>query len=250
MRRVDYDDVAATYNRRYDSNRYEGIRDTLLEFIGDGRSAGVVEVGCGTGHWLAELETSVRTMVGIEPSSGMVHNAVQATHRSLLVQARAEALPLTEACADRLFCIHALHHFTDRAAFAREARRVLRPGGTVMIIGLDPHTMLDQWWIYDYFPGALAADRARYLSTPAIRALLERAGFSDLSTTVAQHIPAAVSFTLAVERGHVDRRSASQLMVISDAEYEAGMQRMAAEQPVLRADLRLYATFGRASGDR
>ena len=41
-----------------------------------------------------------------------------------------------------------------------EARRVLRAGGSLMSVGLDPHTALDQWWIYDYFPGALAADRA------------------------------------------------------------------------------------------
>jgi hypothetical protein len=35
-------------------------------------------------------------------------------------------------------------------------------------------------------------------------------------------------------------------MVISDAEYQAGLERMKQEQPVLRADLRLYATIGSA----
>jgi SAM-dependent methyltransferase len=149
---------------------------------------------------------------------------------------------------DRVFCINALHHFDDRVAFAREAHRILRSGGTVMVIGLDPHTALDRWWIYDYFPGALAADLVRYPSVEAIRATLEDAGFSDLTTSVAQHIPAAVPFDLAVERGYVDRRSTSQLMVISDAEYEEGVRRLTAERPVLRADLRLYATVGRVLG--
>jgi hypothetical protein len=45
-----------------------------------------------------------------------------------------------------------------------------------------------------------------------------------------------------MNRGRIDRRSTSQLMVISDEDYAAGMRRMVAEQPVLRADLRLYAT--------
>jgi hypothetical protein len=114
-----------------------------------------------------------------------------------------------------------------------------------MVIGLDPHTGLDQWWIYDYFPGTFAADLVRYPSAEAIRATLEDAGFSDLTTSVAQHVPAAVPFDLAVERGYVDQRSTSQLMVISDAEYAEGVRRLTAERPVLRADLRLYATIGR-----
>jgi hypothetical protein len=33
-------------------------------------------------------------------------------------------------------------------------------------------------------------------------------------------------------------------MVISDAEYEQGLERLKREQPVLRADLRLFATIG------
>jgi hypothetical protein len=141
--------------------------------------------------------------------------------------------------------MNALHHFTDSAAFAREARRILRPGGSLMSVGLDPHTSLDQWWIYDYFPSALAADRARYLPSQTIRDVFENAGFTDVHTNLAQHMPAAVPFQLAVERGHVDRQSTSQLMVISDAEYEEGLERLKREQPVLRADLRLFATIGR-----
>jgi len=46
-----------------------------------------------------------------------------------------------------------------------------------MTIGLDPHVRQDRWWIYDYFPGALTADRARCPSTDSIRAQLSAAGF-------------------------------------------------------------------------
>ena len=245
MRRVDYDVVAPTYNRRYEHSRVDGIRDTLRRFIGDADNIIVVEIGCGTGHWLSEIVPSVGLAVGIDPSWGMLRTAAADASGAPLVQARAEEIPLAAACVDRVFCINAIHHFGDAAAFAREARRVLRPGGSVMVIGLDPHTTLDRWWIYDCFPGTLEADRTRYPSTSTIRALLERADFSDVITVEAQHIPAAVPFALALERGYVDRHSTSQLMVISDAEYEAGLERMKREQPVLRADLRLYATIGR-----
>jgi hypothetical protein len=37
-------------------------------------------------------------------------------------------------------------------SFLDEARRVLRSGGRLMTIGLDPHLGIDRWYIYDYFP--------------------------------------------------------------------------------------------------
>jgi len=245
MRRVDYDDVAQTYNRRYERNRSEGVRVALHDFLGDAGNLDVAEIGCGTGHWLADIAERVRSEVGIDPSWGMLRRAAADARAALLIRARAEELPLASACVDRVFCVNALQHFTDKDSFVREARRILRSDGSILTIGLDPHSGLDQWWIYDYFPSALASDRARYLPTGTIRAMFESAGFSDVRTVLAQHIPASVPFDLAVERGYVDRKSTSQLMVISDAEYEEGVQRMRLERPVLRADLRLFATIGR-----
>jgi hypothetical protein len=46
----------------------------------------------------------------------------------------------------------------------------------------------------------------------------------------------------AKQRGLLDRTSKSQLLLLTDAEYDAGLRRLAVEQPVLRADLRLFAT--------
>jgi len=248
MRRVDYDDVAQSYNRRYERNRSEGVRAALHEFLGDAGKLDVAEIGCGTGHWLADVAGLVRSEIGIDPSWEMLRRAAVDARTALLIRARAEDLPLAAASVDRVFCVNALQHFADKESFVREARRVLRSDGSVLTIGLDPHSGLDHWWIYDYFPSALVSDRARYLPAATIRAMFENAGFTDVRTVLAQHIPASVPFDLAVERGYVDRKSTSQLMVISDAEYEDGVQQMRLERPLLRADLRLYATIGRLAG--
>jgi SAM-dependent methyltransferase len=247
MRRVDYDDVAPTYNRRYERNRSEGVRAALHEFLGDGGNLDVAEIGCGTGHWLADIADRVRSEIGIDASWEMLRRAAADASTALLIRARAEEVPLASACVDRVLCVNALQHFSDKAAFVREAHRILRSDGSVLTIGLDPHSGLDRWWIYDFFPAALAGDRARYLPAETIRAMFENAGFTNVRTTLAQHIPASVPFELAVERGYTDRKSTSQLMVISDAEYEDGMQRMRLERPMLRADLRLFATVGRVA---
>lgn len=241
---VDYDLVAAAYNKRYDTHRFDGLEAVLQRFIGESGCADVAEVGCGTGHWLCALRGRVRTAAGLDLSANMLQRARTSAPFALVTRARAEHLPWATGCFDRLFCINALHHFSDAVAFVREAHRVLRPGAALLIVGLDPHTRLDRWWIYDYFPSALEADRARYLSAATVRRRLEAAGFVDAATEVAQHICGAIPFAVAKERGLVDRRATSQLMVISDVEYAEGLRRLNAEQPTLCSDLRLYATLG------
>ena len=226
--RVDYDDIAASYDKRYDRNRYDEVRDALIRFVGDAGS--VVEVGCGTGHWLAELRGGARRVVGIDPSWGMLVAAARNAPDALLIRGSASALPIDGGTADRVFCIKAFQHFPDKPAFVAEARRVLGTRGAIMIVGLDPHSGIDQWWVYDYFPSTLPIDLLRYASTAAIRSMLEEAGFTSIETSVAQHFPAAIPFDKALERGYLDRNATSQLLVVPDDEYRAGMEKLSAER--------------------
>jgi ubiquinone/menaquinone biosynthesis C-methylase UbiE len=251
--RVDYDSVAGEYSSRYAQNDYSGVAAAVRQFCAGGPLSDrtrVLEVGCGTGHWLQAVgEVGVRA-VGIDVSSKMLSLAQAAVAMPLLARAQAEALPFRSDSVDRLLCINALHHFTDRVAFFVEARRVLRPGGTLMTVGLDPHTGLDQWWVYDYFPEALTADRKRYLPTSVIRGMMAAAGFERCETREVQHSPRRLRVHEAERGGFLARASKSQLLVISDEEYESGLARIrtaAANCPdelVLSADLRLYGTSG------
>jgi SAM-dependent methyltransferase len=208
-----------------------------------------VEVGCGTGHWLRELAESGRTLVGIDRSWRMLERARLAAPSALLLRGDAATLPLETSSIQRIFCVNVLHHVVDREAFVHECLRVLEPGGAFVTIGLDPHTESDRWWVYDYFPAARTADLQRYPSAATIRDLLTTAGFVDVTTEVAEHLSGAVPVPVARDRGSVDRRATSQLMVISDADFEAGLARLGIDQPVLRTDLQLFATAATAPHD-
>ena len=49
---TDYDRIADRFDTRYAHYSYDGVRETLVNFLGP-QPATVLEVGCGTGHWLA-----------------------------------------------------------------------------------------------------------------------------------------------------------------------------------------------------
>jgi ubiquinone/menaquinone biosynthesis C-methylase UbiE len=253
VRRIDYDTVAGAYSSRYRQNDYSGVGKAVGEFLASsvGSSAPVaLEVGCGTGRWLQAIEALANPVVGVDPSARMLQVARAAAPAAFVARARAESLPLQSESVDRMFCINALHHFTDPIAFFLEARRVLRPGGALLTVGLDPHAGQDRWWVYDYFPETLIADRERYLPTPAIRGMMAAAGLERCETREVQHSPRQLRVAEAESGGFLARASKSQFLVISDAEYEAGLARIrtaAANCPdelVLSADLRLYGTSG------
>ena len=170
-----------------------------------------------------------------------------------VVQGTAGRLPWTSGSFERVFCINALHHFPDKEGFVREAMRVLRTGGQLMTIGLDPHAGVDQWYIYKYFDQVLELDRRRYPSAVQIRAWMGEAGFVDCVTREVQHIPACLDARLAEKHGRLDRTANSQLRILTDDEYQRGVARIHAAiaeaearggSLTLTADLRLYATLG------
>jgi ubiquinone/menaquinone biosynthesis C-methylase UbiE len=249
-RLTDYDAVADRFDVRYRRYRYSGVRETLLGFLG-GASA-VLEVGCGTGHWLAEIGER-RRLAGIDPSMPMLERARRRLPATRLVRARAEELPWRDASFDRIFCVNALHHFADRDRFFADARRVLAPGGGVLTIGKDPHREGDIWWVYDYFAETRAIDRRRYAPVKTLRGELTRAGFAWAESVEADHIETMVPAGEALaegEDGVVTPTFTSQLTVLSEEEFARGVARIreadvaAGGTLQLVADFKLYATIG------
>ncbi|MBI3491349.1 MAG: class I SAM-dependent methyltransferase [Acidobacteria bacterium] len=253
-RRVaDYDSVADRFDRRYILYAYNGVRETLLDFIGAERPSAVLEVGCGTGHWLRAVAGTSPIIAGMDPSFGMLSRARETTPGARLVRASAETLPWGDASFNRLFCINALHHFPDRQRFFAEARRVLRPGGGLLTIGKDPHAERDEWWVYDYFPETLAIDRARFAAVRTLRGELASAGFAWAESSEADRIESVTPVTDAFANGVVDRAYTSQLTVLTGEEFNAGIERLRAAEAEcagrggtfdLVTDFRLYATIG------
>lgn len=247
--RVDYDAVAPGFDRRYDTFDYRGVTQALLAFVAASTRDGsprVLEAGCGTGHWLRLLlDDTPSRIIGLDLSAGMLRVARSAAPAAPLVRARGDALPLAAATFDAVVCINAIHHFDDPHAFIRDARRVLKPGGGLFVAGLDPHAGTDTWWLYDAFPEALDADRRRYPPAASLREWMADAGFDTVESSVVQRWTGALTGDALLQRGMLRREGTSQLMVIADEAYAAGVARVTSNPTAVRhTDLHVFATIG------
>ena len=248
-RSVNYDDIAAVYDQRYERSDYSRLLRLLLDFVRGGKR--LLEIGCGTGHWLSELSKAGYDAVGLDPSRNMLKTAMEKSRQLQLIKGCAESIPFGRDTIDRLFCINALHHFSQKERFMTEVRRVLHNEGGILIIGLDPHTGLDHWWIYDYFPQVIDIDRRRYPSNISLRKSMQDNGFINCNTIEALHMPVKLSARYALQSGRLEKNTTSQLTILTEEEYNAGLSRLVKdielketqhEDLMIGADLRLYAT--------
>lgn len=69
--RINYDEVAATYDRRFTIGGREQVAAALVAVARDLQPERILEIGCGTGHWLATLQGLARSVYGLDLSSGM-----------------------------------------------------------------------------------------------------------------------------------------------------------------------------------
>lgn len=234
---VDYDRLAASYDNRYAEDYSPGVTAGLAEFARRLDARTVLEVGCGTGYWLARFSDPITRRYGLDLSAGMLAGAREREPRLLLSRGRASRLPIADESIDLLYCVNALHHFTDPEGFIREARRALKPGGGFALVSMDPRRFRypdrlqreapqSAWYLYDYFPGVLETDLARYPSPGAILDWLVAAGFSQASWRVAEHVHKDLVGEAVLDDPYLKQEATSQLALLSEQDYQAGIRRI------------------------
>ena len=92
----------------------------------------VLDVATGTGLVAREALALGGTVVGLDPSTGMLGEALRLSVP--LVRGRGERLPFADACFDFVSMGFALRHVADIDALFAEIRRVLAPGGVACLL--------------------------------------------------------------------------------------------------------------------
>ena len=114
---MDYRNAANKYDRRYDGISFHGIEHVLLTFTGSNSNNRVLEVGCGTGHWLDILEGHGLFVSGMDSSPEMLQQARTHVKSGDLKQGYADKIPWENDAFNQVFCVNALHHFEEKSQF-------------------------------------------------------------------------------------------------------------------------------------
>ena len=223
---VNYEQIAPTYDARFAAGLYNGVRDALLTLVRANQSESALEVGCSTGYWLSALRDTMPHPYGLDYSLEMLRKARDQNSTAKLVRANAEFLPFRTGTFDLIFCVNAAHHFERLDSFIAEARRVLRPGGTLAVIGMDPHHGRDHWCVYDYFPETKGADLLRYPSSGRLTDAMLRAGFDHVDSHIACRITQTRLGCDVLVDPELQRNGCSQMALLTDAQYAAGIERI------------------------
>lgn len=221
---VDYDSIAATYDRRFNTGQPEGIAETLVGLVRALKAKRVLEVGCGTGHWLGKLSLLVPQLFGLDLSAGMLHKALQSGSRNL-VRGEARHLPFQGRCLDIVYCVNAIHHFFDAQAFVSQAGRTLKSGGALAVIGSQP-LRKDSWYVYQYFEGVYRRDVERFPSWQQIQAWMQSCGFKRIELQPLEHIFEIKHSRQVLKDPFLEKNSCSQLALLSDQAYTQGIARI------------------------
>lgn len=129
-----FDTIAPRYdlvNRLMTFRMDVGWRRQAVSALGLPPGSLIIDLACGTGDFVFELDGRGYRGVGFDLSYGMLAAAPRAFPRA---QADALRLPLRDASVDGATCGFALRNFAALPAFLDELARVVRPGGRISLL--------------------------------------------------------------------------------------------------------------------
>ena len=141
----------ARFTRGVDAEYTQQILPLLAEQLA---GAGVVvDVGCGEGQVSRPAAAAGALVVGVDGSAAQLAEAVRRGGGVRYVRGFATGVPLREAAADAVVLCLVVEHVGDLGALVDEVARVLRPGGTALVVMNHPllHSP-DSCWVDDWGP--------------------------------------------------------------------------------------------------
>jgi ubiquinone/menaquinone biosynthesis C-methylase UbiE len=228
-----YDDVSMSY----DFSRRAGEKTVKLlkRLLGPLSSANVLDIGCGTGNFLVELESCAGELFGLDISAGMLAQASGKGLKSSLILGDAINMPFSDESFNAAIGIQILHHIEDKRMLLSEVSRILEREGRFIIQSCS-HEQLSTFWFYHYFPSGLDIDKKRVPDFSEIKDLLNETGFEKVEV---HQCPFEIVFRETPEL-YLDekyRAGASTFSLLSKDEIGEGCEE-------IRKDLR----SGRAAG--
>ncbi|MEF7616692.1 class I SAM-dependent methyltransferase [Aquincola sp. MAHUQ-54] len=137
----------------------------------------LLDVGCGSGEWLATMRRHGWQVAGVEfddTAAALARSRGLAVATGTLEQQR-----FAPASFDAITLNHVIEHVPDPAATLRECARLLRPGGRLVLFTPNAAS-LGHAWFGACWRGLEPPRHLQVLSPPAMQRLLDGAGFAGV----------------------------------------------------------------------
>lgn len=130
--------------------------NTVLGLLAVKPGERVLDIGCGNARDIAKIAERGGQVVGVDISAGMIAAAKQELGRMgmsgiTLQVGDATSLVFPDAYFDKVLCSEVIEHIPDASQALREMRRVLRPGGSLVLSTPNKGSLygFERYWIWE-----------------------------------------------------------------------------------------------------
>jgi len=192
-----FDSVAGRLGKDYVPGKsWKSLAEALLRLM---PPMLIADLGAGDGSFSLLLAQQAKRVIAVDSSAKMIEFAREqaARHDVKNVEYRIgdmEEIPIDEASVDLVFFSQSLHHALHPERAIREAWRILRPDGRIVVLDLGKHRFEEAREMY--------ADEWLGFNEAELEAMLEKAGFSAVKAAIVDKEPEAPHFQTLLATGN------------------------------------------------
>jgi ArsR family transcriptional regulator len=194
--RAYFDELAGKFGRHYVPGRsWKGLAEMLLQLL---PPLIIADLGAGEGTLAQLLARRAQKVIAVDNSEKMVEFGAGLARKHGVrnleyCKGDLDALPMEDASVDVALLSQSLHHALDPQRAVREAHRILRSGGRIVVLDLVKHHCEEARELYaDLWLGFTKVEVQRYL---------RKAGFRDVSASVVHRESKAPHFETMLVTG-------------------------------------------------
>jgi len=195
--RAFFDSVAGRLGRDYVPGRsWKSMAEALLRLL---PPMVIADLGAGVGTFSLLLAEHAKKVIAVDSSARMIEVSREQAlrHGVQHIDFRLgdmEELPIDNCAVDLVFFSQSLHHALHPQRALEEAHRILSPAGRIVILDLLKHRFEEAREIY--------ADEWLGFSESELETMLQKAGFTQLQTSVVHKEPDAPHFQTLLAIGN------------------------------------------------
>jgi ubiquinone/menaquinone biosynthesis C-methylase UbiE len=158
------------------------MNETTIQLLGIDEDEYVLEIGFGNGKYIAEIIEKVQGthVFGLDFSDAMVKTATKLNKNSIeqgrvqIAQGEVEKIPFSDGMFDKIFTVNTIYFWSDPILGLQEIKRVLKPGGRLVITFRSKDIMSQR--TSDEYDFSLYTPEVEEVET-----LLKETGYSNIS---------------------------------------------------------------------